>query len=195
MVGLFRDPDHVTPSCVWSCGTSDLEIKFYSANNSFRLLSSRHLRDDDDINDVASMAGVNLNEESARILATSSELVGTKIRSCKDESFLPAGLLHRRVLDTGTLTCERRLWWRRKEASSHLQAQTGPAPSVRASPAAHHTCWNTVAHNCPEITRHKQYTAAALRISTHGRASSGLGALTASLRTIFVFCPQQRSWE
>lgn len=48
------------------------------------------------------MAGVNLNEESARILATSSELVGTKIRSCKDESFLPAGLLHRRVLDTGT---------------------------------------------------------------------------------------------
>ncbi|TWW76105.1 TFIID subunit 4 RNA polymerase II TBP-associated factor subunit C [Takifugu flavidus] len=57
-------------------------------------------RDDDDINDVASMAGVNLNEESARILATSSELVGTKIRSCKDESFLPAGLLHRRILDT-----------------------------------------------------------------------------------------------
>ncbi|XP_029008624.1 transcription initiation factor TFIID subunit 4-like isoform X2 [Betta splendens] len=57
-------------------------------------------RDDDDINDVASMAGVNLNEENARILATSSELVGTKIRSCKDESFLPPGLLHRRVLDT-----------------------------------------------------------------------------------------------
>lgn len=62
------------------------------------------LRDDDDINDVASMAGVNLNEENARILATSSELVGTKIRSCKDESFLPAGLLHRRILDTGTAT-------------------------------------------------------------------------------------------
>uniref|UniRef100_A0A3B4T3G7 Si:dkey-219c3.2 n=1 Tax=Seriola dumerili TaxID=41447 RepID=A0A3B4T3G7_SERDU len=58
------------------------------------------LRDDDDINDVASMAGVNLNEENARILATSSELVGTKIRSCKDESFLPTGLLHRRILDT-----------------------------------------------------------------------------------------------
>uniref|UniRef100_A0A671TFI6 Si:dkey-219c3.2 n=1 Tax=Sparus aurata TaxID=8175 RepID=A0A671TFI6_SPAAU len=61
---------------------------------------SFHLRDDDDINDVASMAGVNLNEENARILATSSELVGTKIRSCKDESFLPTGLLHRRILDT-----------------------------------------------------------------------------------------------
>ncbi|KAM4573239.1 transcription initiation factor TFIID subunit 4-like [Odontesthes bonariensis] len=56
-------------------------------------------RDDDDINDVASMAGVNLNEENARILATSSELVGTKIRSCKDEAFLPTDLLHRRILD------------------------------------------------------------------------------------------------
>ena len=58
-------------------------------------------RDDDDINDVASMAGVNLNEESARILATNSELVGTHIRSCKDEAFLHPGLLHRRILEAG----------------------------------------------------------------------------------------------
>ncbi|MFT7807031.1 transcription initiation factor TFIID subunit 4-like [Arapaima gigas] len=57
-------------------------------------------RDDDDINDVASMAGVNLNEESARILATNSELVGTQIRSCKDEAFLPTSLLHRRIMET-----------------------------------------------------------------------------------------------
>uniref|UniRef100_A0AAV2LSR1 TAFH domain-containing protein n=1 Tax=Knipowitschia caucasica TaxID=637954 RepID=A0AAV2LSR1_KNICA len=57
-------------------------------------------RDDDDINDVASMAGVNLNEESARILATNSELVGTHIRSCKDEAFLHPILLHRRILET-----------------------------------------------------------------------------------------------
>ncbi|KAM6980437.1 LOW QUALITY PROTEIN: transcription initiation factor TFIID subunit 4 [Aplochiton taeniatus] len=57
-------------------------------------------RDDDDINDVASMAGVNLNEESARILATNSELVGTHIRSCKDEAFLHPNLLHRRILET-----------------------------------------------------------------------------------------------
>lgn len=48
------------------------------------------------------MAGVNLNEESARILATNSELVGTHIRSCKDEAFLHPGLLHRRILETGT---------------------------------------------------------------------------------------------
>lgn len=58
-------------------------------------------RDDDDINDVASMAGVNLNEENARIMATNSELVGTKIRSCKDEAFLPPGLLHRRIMEAG----------------------------------------------------------------------------------------------
>lgn len=59
------------------------------------------LRDDDDINDVASMAGVNLSEESARILATNSELVGTLTRSCKDETFLLPALLQRRILEIG----------------------------------------------------------------------------------------------
>lgn len=58
-------------------------------------------RDDDDINDVASMAGVNLNEESARIMATNSDLVGTQIQSCKDEPFLAAIPLHKRILETG----------------------------------------------------------------------------------------------
>uniref|UniRef100_A0A8D0GTU1 Transcription initiation factor TFIID component TAF4 C-terminal domain-containing protein n=1 Tax=Sphenodon punctatus TaxID=8508 RepID=A0A8D0GTU1_SPHPU len=55
--------------------------------------------DDDDINDVASMAGVNLNEESAQIMATNSNLVGTQIQSCKDEPFLAAIPLHRRILE------------------------------------------------------------------------------------------------
>ncbi|CAN9515373.1 unnamed protein product [Ophioblennius macclurei] len=58
-------------------------------------------RDDDDINDVASMAGVNLSEESARILATSSELVGMVTRSCKDETFLSAPSLTRIALEIG----------------------------------------------------------------------------------------------
>ncbi|NXP86328.1 TAF4 factor, partial [Passerina amoena] len=58
-------------------------------------------RDDDDINDVASMAGVNLNEESARIMATNSDLVGTQMQSCKDEPFLAAIPLHKRILETG----------------------------------------------------------------------------------------------
>lgn len=60
-----------------------------------------NFRDDDDINDVASMAGVNLNEESARIMATNSDLVGTQTQSCKDEPFLAAIPLHKRILETG----------------------------------------------------------------------------------------------
>ncbi|XP_061591778.1 transcription initiation factor TFIID subunit 4-like [Cololabis saira] len=58
-------------------------------------------KDDDDINDVASMAGVNLSEESARILATNSELVGIVTRSCKDETFLSTSPLTRLTLDIG----------------------------------------------------------------------------------------------
>ncbi|XP_007933759.1 transcription initiation factor TFIID subunit 4B [Orycteropus afer afer] len=58
-------------------------------------------RDEDDINDVTSMAGVNLNEENACILATHSELVGTFLRSCKDEPFLFIGALQKRILDIG----------------------------------------------------------------------------------------------
>ncbi|XP_065516671.1 transcription initiation factor TFIID subunit 4-like [Lathamus discolor] len=56
-------------------------------------------RDDDDVNDVVSVAGVNLNEESACIMATNSDLVGTQIQSCKDEPFLAAIPLHKRVLE------------------------------------------------------------------------------------------------
>uniref|UniRef100_A0A3P9PR97 TAF4A RNA polymerase II, TATA box binding protein (TBP)-associated factor n=1 Tax=Poecilia reticulata TaxID=8081 RepID=A0A3P9PR97_POERE len=58
-------------------------------------------RDDDDINDVASMAGVNLSEESANILATNSGLVGAVTHSCKDEAFLSYALLQRRMLEIG----------------------------------------------------------------------------------------------
>lgn len=56
-------------------------------------------RDDDDINDVASMAGVNLSEESANILATNSGLVGAVTHSCKDEAFLSCAVLQRRMLE------------------------------------------------------------------------------------------------
>ncbi|XP_049625512.1 transcription initiation factor TFIID subunit 4B [Suncus etruscus] len=58
-------------------------------------------RDEDDINDVTSMAGVNLNEENACVLATSSELVGRLVQSCKDEPFLLIGALQKRILDIG----------------------------------------------------------------------------------------------
>lgn len=59
------------------------------------------ISDDDDINDVASMAGVNVNEENARILASSSELVGRVVRSCRDEPFLHTTALQQRVLHIG----------------------------------------------------------------------------------------------
>lgn len=55
------------------------------------------LRDDDDINDVAAMGGVNLMEEHQKILAN-EELVGTQIRSCgKDEPFLFVSSLQNRL--------------------------------------------------------------------------------------------------
>uniref|UniRef100_A0A8B9M817 TATA-box binding protein associated factor 4b n=1 Tax=Accipiter nisus TaxID=211598 RepID=A0A8B9M817_9AVES len=58
-------------------------------------------RDEDDINDVTSMAGVSLNEENACILATNSELIGTVIRSCADEPFLSSGALQKMILNIG----------------------------------------------------------------------------------------------
>lgn len=54
------------------------------------------LRDDDDINDVAAMGGVNLIEEHQRILAN-EEFVGAQIRSCKDEPFLLVNSLQERL--------------------------------------------------------------------------------------------------
>ncbi|XP_010082559.1 PREDICTED: transcription initiation factor TFIID subunit 4B, partial [Pterocles gutturalis] len=58
-------------------------------------------RDEDDINDVTSMAGVNLNEENACILATNSELIGTVIRSCADEPFLSSEALQKKIVNIG----------------------------------------------------------------------------------------------
>ncbi|KAM9435725.1 transcription initiation factor TFIID subunit 4 isoform 1-T1 [Clarias gariepinus] len=69
--------------------------------HNFKDSTSGSFREDDDINDVASMAGVNVNEENARILASSSELVGTVVRSCRDEPFLQTTALQHRVLQIG----------------------------------------------------------------------------------------------
>ncbi|KAI5619850.1 transcription initiation factor TFIID subunit 4, partial [Silurus asotus] len=69
--------------------------------HNFKDSTSGSFRDDDDINDVASMAGVNLNEENARILASSSELVGTVVHSCRDELFLQTTALQKKALHIG----------------------------------------------------------------------------------------------
>ncbi|KAM9848940.1 transcription initiation factor TFIID subunit 4-like [Aulostomus maculatus] len=60
--------------------------------------SSGSYREDDDINDVASMAGVNLKEENAQILTS---MVGTVLQSCQDLPFLSPSLLLSRILHTG----------------------------------------------------------------------------------------------
>lgn len=57
------------------------------------------LREDDDINDVASMAGVNLGEENAQILTS---MVGSVVQSCHDQLFLSPNLLLSRILHAGT---------------------------------------------------------------------------------------------
>ncbi|XP_060832549.1 transcription initiation factor TFIID subunit 4 isoform X3 [Bombus pascuorum] len=61
-----------------------------------KTFSSAGYTGDDDINDVAAMGGVNLAEESQRILG-STEFVGTQIRSCKDEVFLHITPLQQRI--------------------------------------------------------------------------------------------------
>lgn len=58
-------------------------------------------RDDDDINDVATMGGVNLVEESRNILAASAGIVMGLPRSCKDESFLDNSPLASRISAIG----------------------------------------------------------------------------------------------
>ncbi|KAJ7338762.1 hypothetical protein JRQ81_012664 [Phrynocephalus forsythii] len=58
-------------------------------------------RDEDDINDVTSMAGVNLSEESACILRTNSETVGPIIQSCPEELLLSSDALQKKILEIG----------------------------------------------------------------------------------------------
>ncbi|XP_017306324.1 transcription initiation factor TFIID subunit 4 isoform X2 [Ictalurus punctatus] len=92
----------VKPGMVSGAKVSPSPVAFNAAQkNKLKDASGGTFKDDDDINDVASMAGVNLSEESARILATNSELVGAVTRSCKDEAFLFSAALQRRILDIG----------------------------------------------------------------------------------------------
>ncbi|XP_031431169.1 transcription initiation factor TFIID subunit 4 isoform X2 [Clupea harengus] len=69
-----------------------LNLRFKESTGTFR--------DEDDLNDVASMAGVSVSEERARILATGAESVGLVIRSCRDEPFLCPSALRTRITNT-----------------------------------------------------------------------------------------------
>lgn len=75
-----------------------------------------HPREDDDINDVASMAGVNLREENAQILTT---VVGSVVQSCQDLPFLSPNPVLSRILHTGT-----------KAACSSLKAFTASVDEI-----------------------------------------------------------------
>nr|XP_021495596.1 transcription initiation factor TFIID subunit 4B [Meriones unguiculatus] len=70
-------------------------------NNRIKENGTTCFRGEDDINDVTCMAGVNLDEENACILATHSDFVGTLIQSCKEEPFLFIGALQKKILDIG----------------------------------------------------------------------------------------------
>lgn len=63
--------------------------------------SSAGYTGDDDINDVAAMGGVNLAEETQRILG-STEFVGTQIRSCKDDIYLHTAPLMQKISQIAT---------------------------------------------------------------------------------------------
>ncbi|XP_035986188.1 transcription initiation factor TFIID subunit 4-like isoform X2 [Fundulus heteroclitus] len=60
--------------------------------------NSGSYKEDDDINDVAFMAGVNLGEENARIMTT---MVGSVVQSCQDQLFLSPHPLLSRILQKG----------------------------------------------------------------------------------------------
>ncbi|KAH0617762.1 hypothetical protein JD844_016327 [Phrynosoma platyrhinos] len=69
--------------------------------NKIRANGTTSFRDEDDINDVTSMAGVNLSEESACILTTNSEVVGAVVRSCPEELLLSSDTLQKKILEIG----------------------------------------------------------------------------------------------
>ncbi|XP_054644598.1 transcription initiation factor TFIID subunit 4-like isoform X2 [Dunckerocampus dactyliophorus] len=60
--------------------------------------TSASYKEDDDINDVASMAGVNLREENAQNLTST---VGSVVQSCQDQLFLSPSPVLSRILHAG----------------------------------------------------------------------------------------------
>ncbi|OWK59720.1 Transcription initiation factor TFIID subunit 4B [Lonchura striata] len=80
---------------IWSLQASPVQEAKMKENG------ATSFRDEDDLNDVTSMAGVNLSEENAYILATNSELIGTVIHSCTDEPFLSLEALQSKIMNIG----------------------------------------------------------------------------------------------
>ncbi|XP_062526848.1 transcription initiation factor TFIID subunit 4 isoform X6 [Bombyx mori] len=83
-------------STVLTPGKSLLKDKEKKSSSYSQPFTDDKMAGDDDINDVAAMGGVNLAEESQRILG-STEMIGTQIRSCKDEYLVPTSVMQARV--------------------------------------------------------------------------------------------------
>lgn len=90
-----QGPKPVVPSNVSKVATKDKEKKTVSSSAA-AAAAAAYAGGDDDINDVAAMGGVNLAEETQRILG-STEFVGTQIRSCKEDFFLSINPLQTRL--------------------------------------------------------------------------------------------------
>ena len=97
---VVRTPAPSTPNRS-SAKSSSSKSRVNASKEKEKKNFSSTLRDDDDINDVAAMGGVNLQEESQRILATNADIVGQQIRSCKDENFLFTTPLYKRINQIG----------------------------------------------------------------------------------------------
>ncbi|XP_058466803.1 transcription initiation factor TFIID subunit 4 isoform X3 [Malaya genurostris] len=82
--------DSTDPTAAAKKAAASMQSSFYQHHVSSSMYG------DDDINDVAAMGGVNLAEETQRILG-STEFVGTQIRSCKDEVFLHMPALQAKI--------------------------------------------------------------------------------------------------
>lgn len=97
MVPIKAQPSTQSSTATNKASTANKE-KERKASASFYQQSSMSssMYGDDDINDVAAMGGVNLAEESQRILGP-TEFIGRQIRSCKDESFLPVPPLQAKI--------------------------------------------------------------------------------------------------
>ena len=116
--------------------------------------------DDDDINDVATMGGVNLSEESRNILSSSSELIGTQVRSCRDEPFLDISALNSRIQRIGKLFEIRYRWNNKSTLICHLHVWVS------------HT-YDTMRYDSGYLTCSKKLTGSQLSLP-HGHAGEQL---------------------
>lgn len=95
--GFTRPTSSSALSTVLTAGKSLLKEKEKKSTLQFNQpFVDDKMAGDDDINDVAAMGGVNLAEETQRILG-STEMIGTQIRSCKDEYLVPMNLMQARL--------------------------------------------------------------------------------------------------